>query len=74
MLTEEERFATELASMPDAAFVKKAETLIWLYAYANNNPRSKYHWQADACYHEAHRRGKPELYQQAFDQASASCV
>jgi hypothetical protein len=25
---------------------------IWLSAYANNNPRSDYHWQCDACYDE----------------------
>lgn len=40
---------------------------IWLSAYADSNPRSDYHWQADACYDEARRRGKPELYQQAWD-------
>lgn len=45
---------------------------IWLSAYANNNPRSDYHWQADACYDEAARRGKPELYVQAYEKAKAT--
>jgi len=65
-------FADRLAATSDAEFVKQAETAIWLSAYANNNPRSDYHWQADACYDEAARRGKPELYRQAHAQAVAS--
>lgn len=64
-------FANRLAALPDDKFVKDAETYIWLAAYAANNPRSDYHWQADACGAEAERRGKPELYRQAFEQASA---
>ena len=62
-------FADKLAAADDKEFVKIAEDRIWLSAYANNNPRSDYHWQADACYDEAERRGKPELYSQAYDQA-----
>jgi hypothetical protein len=64
-------FADTLFAMDDAAFVKEAEHRIWLSAYANNNPRSDYHWQADACYAEAERRGKPELYQTAWERAAA---
>ena len=60
-------FADKIASLDDAAFVKEAQHRIWLSAYANNNPRSDYHWQADACYDEAQRRGKPELYKAAYD-------
>jgi hypothetical protein len=59
-------FADHIATLDDASFVKDAETIIWLSAYANNNPHSDYHWQADACYDEALRRGKPELYNAAF--------
>ena len=65
-------FAYYLASLDDKEFVKEAETAIWLSAYANNNPRSDYHWQADACYDEAARREKPELYIQAHEQAVRS--
>jgi len=67
-----ELFSIEIASLDDEAFVKKSETLIWLSAFANNNPRSAYHWQADACYDEAKRRGKPELYDKAYKQAVAT--
>ena len=63
-------FADKIAAADDREFVKIAEDKIWLSAYANNNLRSDYHWQADACYDEAERRGKPELYSQAYDQAS----
>lgn len=67
-----QKFADTLAAMTDAEFLKATENKIWLSAYASNNHRSDYHWQADACYDEAKRRGKPELYQSAFDRAKAS--
>ncbi len=60
-------WADKLAALDDAGFVKEARQMIWLSGYANNNPRSDYHWQADACYDEAKRREKPELYQLAYD-------
>ena len=63
-------FADDLASKTDAEFVREAETCIWLSAYANNNRRSDYHWQADLCAKEADRRGNPDLYKQAWEQAS----
>lgn len=63
-------YADRIAAEDDAIFLKRAETDIWLSAYANNNPRSDYHWQADLCYREAVRRGKPELYTQAWERAS----
>jgi hypothetical protein len=64
-----QNFANDIAELNDDEFVKKAETYIWLSAYANNNPRSDYHWQADACHDEAAARLKPELYRQAYDNA-----
>jgi hypothetical protein len=66
-------YADKLFAMDDDAFLTEAEQTIWLSAYANNNPRSDYHWQADACYDEATRRGKPELYRKAWKLASNSC-
>lgn len=65
-----QNYADKIAALDEAAFLKDAELHIWLSAYANNNPRSDYHWQADACYSEAQRRGKPELYTQAWEKAS----
>lgn len=63
-------FSDQIASMSDEAFFDTTEKKIWLSAYANNNPRSDYHWQADACYDEAKRRGKPEIYQRAWNKAA----
>ena len=65
-------YADRIAAMDDNAFVKDAELHIWLSAYANNNPRSDYHWMADACYDEAQRRAKPELYTRAWEKAVRS--
>jgi len=62
-------FADKIAGLSDEHFVKEAEGYIWLSAYANNNPRSDYHWMADACHDEAARRGKPELYRRAWSKA-----
>lgn len=61
----------KLEAMTDEEFLRQAEQDIWLSAYASNNPRSDYHWQADACHNEAERRGKPELYRKAWKQASS---
>lgn len=65
-----QKFADEIAVMSDDTFFNVTERKIWLSAFANNNPRSDYHWQADACYDEAARRGKPDLYKQAWEKAS----
>lgn len=62
--------ADRLAEMNDEQFLSEAEKRIWLSAYANNNPRSDYHWQADLCYSEAQRRKRPELYERAWKRAS----
>ncbi len=67
-----QEFADKIAGMNDAEFVKHAETIIWLSAFANNNPRSDYHWQASTCYTEAHRRNDPSLYTKAYDRARKS--
>lgn len=67
-----QEYAERIAALDEAGFLKEAEQKIWLSAFANNNPRSDYHWHADACYDEAARRGKPELYRAAFDAAVKS--
>jgi len=63
-------FAGKLAAADDTEYLRLAEQYVWLSAYADNNPRSDYHWMADACYDEAKRRGKPELYEQAWRRAA----
>jgi hypothetical protein len=65
-----QKFADMLAACDEEEYLTIAENRIWLSAYAANNPRSDYHWQCDAVYDEAQRRGKPELYSQAHRKAS----
>jgi hypothetical protein len=65
-----QNFADQLALFDDASFQKETEQCVWLSAFANNNLRSDYHWMADACYAEAKRRDKPELYRTAWERAS----
>lgn len=60
-------YVAKLAGMADSELLDEAKKNIWLSAYARNNPRSDYHWRADACYDESQRRGKPEIYQRAYD-------
>jgi len=61
------------SEMDDDALVKRAETQIWLSAFASNNSRAPAHKEADAASDEANRRGKPWLYQQAWNAAYESC-
>ncbi len=63
-------FADKIAALDDREFQAEAAHRIWLSAFANNNPRSDFHWQADACYADAARRGKPELYMAAWQAVS----
>ena len=65
-------FADRLAAASDEGYLKMAEDRIWLSAYASNNARSDYHWQADAAYKEALRRGKPDLYNRAWKRAAST--
>ena len=60
-------YLEKLAGMDDDGLFAETKDKIWLSAYANNNPRSDYHWHADACYDECAKRGKPEIYQRAYD-------
>jgi hypothetical protein len=47
---------------------KETKDKIWLSAYANNNPRSDYHWHVDACYDEIVRRfGSSDLYSKWYN-------
>jgi hypothetical protein len=58
--------------MTDEEFVSRAETQIWLSAFANNNPRAPAHKETDRAYDEAKRRGKLWLYKKAWNQAYRS--
>lgn len=65
-------YLAQITSMDDAALGVAAENMIWLSAYANNNPKSDYHWMADAIYDECQTRKKPEIYTRAYDKAKAA--
>ena len=66
-------YKAKIAAMTDDELSKEMDLKIWLSAYANNNPRSCYHWQADATYSECKRRGKPELYTESYERQRESC-
>jgi hypothetical protein len=57
-----------LAAMDEKALFEECKLKIWLSAYANNNPRSDYHWQVDACGDECDRRGRKDIYKKAYDE------
>ena len=61
------------ASKTDDELVSEAETQIWLSAFANNNPRAPAHREANRASEEARMRGKPWLYQRAWNAAYRSC-
>lgn len=62
-------YREHLKQLSDSDFVDHAKDQIWLSAFASNNPRSKYHWQTDACYDEAVRRERGYLYKKAWNAA-----
>jgi hypothetical protein len=65
-------YVTALQSMDGPTLFKETKERIWLSAYANNNPRSCYHWQCDATYDEWLRRdGKTDQYAAAHAQVVA---
>lgn len=65
-------YLATVAALDDEALEKEAEKMIWLSAFANNNPRSDFHWMVDAIYDECSTRGKTEIYRRAYDQARRS--
>lgn len=64
----QDKFCADLETLDDVVLKERTKQLIWLSAYAYNNPRSKYHWQVDACHDEAARRRRPEIYVEAYDE------
>ena len=67
---EKKAYAEKLSAMTDEDLYKEAKQKIWLSAYANNNPRSRYHWQCDATYEEAKKR-EGDIYSKAWEAASS---
>jgi len=67
-----QEFVAKIAAMTDEKLLDHTEHMIWLSAYAGNNPRSDYHWQVSACYDEWTARDKAEQYTVAYEAAKAS--
>jgi hypothetical protein len=65
-------YLDKLKGMSTKELREECEHMIWLSAYANNNPRSDYHWQCDACYDECEGRNKLYIYEQAHKYVSSS--
>jgi len=65
-------YLDKLQTLTDSLLSAECEHMIWLSAYANNNPRSDYHWQCDACYDECDRRNKVEIYSVAHKTVSSN--
>lgn len=64
-------YINRLVGMSDDQLETKCQEMIWLSAYANNNPRSDFHWQCDAAYDECKRRNAVEIYERAWKRASS---
>ena len=67
-------YLDKLKAMGDKQLKDACEQMIWLSAYANNNPRSDYHWQCDACYDECASRDKKHIYESAYKYVSSSVI
>lgn len=63
-------YLNKIASMDYDTLFIETKNKIWLSAYANNNPRSDYHWQCDACYDEWSKRNDLKSYEKAWKKAS----
>lgn len=60
-------YINKLSNLDESRLQEKTEKLIWLSAYASNNPKSDYHWQCDACYDEwVKRDGNDNNYSKCF--------
>lgn len=66
-------YGLKLETLTDGQLFVETKDKIWLSAYASNNPRSCFHWQADATYAEAQRRGKGKIYSDAYRVTYEGC-
>lgn len=66
-------YAAKLKAMDMPALETETEQMIWLSAYAGNNPRSDYHWQVDCCYDELMERTQSdEAYDKCYKRVERS--
>lgn len=64
-----EAFNAEIKEMDDDALERRTSDLVWLSAFASNNPNAPAHWQVDDCYDEFHDRNLQWRYQRAWNKA-----
>jgi hypothetical protein len=55
-------YMQKLEKMTDEELEKESDQKMWLSAFANNNPRSDFHWHVDLIYDEWYARGKGHRY------------
>ena len=67
-------YLDKIAGMEDKELYEETKDKIWFSAWANNNPRSDWHWQCDACYDEWQYRGKGDQYQRAWEYVAKDAV
>jgi hypothetical protein len=66
-------YLDKLKMCSESELLKETETIIWLSAYASNNPYSDYHWQKKACAIECNSRGSDlNLFETAYKRAVAT--
>jgi len=66
-------YVDKLIAMTDEQLYAETKQMIWLSAYASNNPRSDYHWQCDACYDAWGLRNKQDQYSKAHKEVRRDC-
>lgn len=64
-------YIEKVLEMDNSELLAECEKTIWLSSYANNNTRSDFHWQVDACYDVCRIRECLDIYDRAWKKASS---
>ena len=68
-----DQYRKQIQVMSDKDLRAAANMMIYLSAYADNNPRSDYHWKCDAVYDECKTRGKLNIYEEEHKKLVDNC-
>lgn len=63
-------YKKRIGEMNDSDLFSETKHKIWLSAYANNNPRSDFHWHVDYIYNEWVERKKENEYARAYKEVA----
>lgn len=66
IFTEEEEYIMKLAVLNIQQLRKECSQFKWLTEYVSNKPRSRFHWMCAAMYNECVRRGRIDIYNEAY--------